>query len=132
MQIEDDFWIDSGVHKVHRGRGPAVSAYTPDPADPIDALSAQAEEADDAYAKACDEHAHAKNGEDKAYFTALLTCDESSEAGKERYGRSKTVEQRAVRRIKEAVMDSAREHLRTVLARLSAAQTKHRSVERLG
>jgi hypothetical protein len=113
-------------------RGYTPQSYEPPSLDPIDALSAAAEQADLAYGIACDAHAVAKNVEDKAYFTALLTGDESSEAGKDRHGRSLTVEERAVRRIKEAAMESAKEHLRTVLARLSAAQTKFRAVDRLG
>lgn len=122
MQVEDDFWRDAPPR-------PGVRSYAPD-LDLIDLLSQQAEEADTAFAVACDEFADAKNAEDRAYFSALLTCDEASEAGRDRYGRSKTVDVRAVRRIKETAMESAKEHLRTVLARLSAAQTKHRSVER--
>lgn len=127
MAAVDEFWDE--VTAPPRGYEP--QSYVPD-LDAIETFSALAEQADWDYAVACADHAEAKNAEDKAYFTALLTCGESSEAARDRVGRAATVEQRAVRRIKESAMESAKEHLRTVLARLSAAQTQHKTVDRLG
>lgn len=99
--------------------------------DPVDALSDLAEKADADYATAVNECAVAENALDKAYYSHLAECEERSAAGREQYAKHHTVDERAVSRIKAAVEKSADKHLRTTLARLSAAQTKHRSVDRL-
>ncbi len=99
--------------------------------DPLEALFAQAEEADAAYGKAADACAVAKNTEDRAFYLVLAQGKFPSAAAADQAARAATVEERATRRIMEAVEESAKNHLRTVLARLSAAQTKFRAVERI-
>lgn len=99
--------------------------------DPLDALFTEAEAADAAYGKAADAFAVAKNAEDLAFYTFLASGSFPSAAAAEQAARAHTVQERGVRRVAEAVEESAKNHLRTVLARLSAAQTKFRSVERL-
>jgi len=103
------------------------------PSEPVSVLgklSRDSEEATDMYALACDAAAEAENNAERAYYVAFAKSQAESVAAREHEAKQASLNERAVARIKAASEKAARQRVVTLLARLSAAQSHQRVVER--
>lgn len=93
-------------------------------------LAVLAEERTDEYATALDECAEAEAAYLRCYFSAILESEETTNAARERYAESRCVEEKIAHIRAQAAEKRCKQAVVTVLARLSAAQSYFRQVER--
>lgn len=94
-------------------------------------LAVLAEQATDTYADKLNDCAAAENAYHRAYFTVIAESDPSlSNAARERFAEAECVEEKCAWTTALAAEKQAKQHITTVLARLSAAQSYYRMVEK--
>lgn len=93
-------------------------------------LAVLAEERTDEYAAALDAVAEAEAGYLRCYFTAVAESDETTNAARERYAESCCVEEKVAWVYAQAAEKRCKQAVATCLARLSAAQSHYRVIER--
>lgn len=93
-------------------------------------LAVLSEERTQDYADACNASAEAEAAYLRCYFTAVAESEETTNAGRERYAEGRCVEEKVALVFAQAAERRTKQAVTTTLARLSAAQSYFRMVEK--
>lgn len=93
-------------------------------------LAVLAEERTQDYAEACNASADAEAAYLRCYFTAIAESVESTNAARERFAEGECVEEKVALVFAQAAERRCKQSVTTTLARLSAAQSYFRMVEK--
>lgn len=93
-------------------------------------LAVLAEERTQEYADACNSAAEAEAAYLRCFFTAVAESEESSVAARERYAEGRCIDEKVASVFAQAAERRCKQAVTTTLARLSAAQSYYRMVER--
>lgn len=93
-------------------------------------LAVLAEERTQDYAEACNAAADAEAAYLRCYYTAVAESEEATNAGRERYAEGRCVEEKVALVFAQAAEKRCKQAVVTTLARLSAAQSYFRMVEK--
>lgn len=93
-------------------------------------LAVQAEERTQDYAEACNRAAEAEAAYLRCYYAAVVESVEPSVAGRERYAEGRSVEEKVALVFAQAAEKRCKQAVVSTLARLSAAQSYFRMVEK--